>query len=90
MKQQKKKAPPCKDAFLYNPVASVQDCTGYSPYKSATEEEAISRGQLCDVPATSADGGEAVPLSRQILQINEAAFYLRRQPRITALGSPII
>lgn len=57
----KQKDPPCKDAFLHNPVASSQECTGYSPTKSYTEAEAESKSQLCDVPASSADGGEAAP-----------------------------
>ncbi len=57
----KKQAFPCKDAFLHNPVASAQDCTGYSPTKSYTETEAESKSQLCDVPASSSDGGEAAP-----------------------------
>ncbi len=62
--QQKKKDPPCKDAFLHNPVASAQDCTGYAPNRNLTEAEAEGRADLCDVPATSADGGEAVPPAR--------------------------
>lgn len=62
--KQKKSNPPCKDAFLHNPVASAQDCTGYSPYKSLTEMEAESRATLCNVPASSADGGEAAPPAR--------------------------
>ena len=60
-----KKDPPCKDAFLYNPVASNQDCTGFSPTKTYTQEEAESKSQICDVPTTSADGGEAIPKRRQ-------------------------
>ncbi|MBR5500123.1 MAG: hypothetical protein IKV74_01200 [Clostridia bacterium] len=54
----------CKDAFLHNPVASAQDCTGFSPTKSYTEEEAESKSQLCNVPATGSDGGEAAPPAR--------------------------
>ncbi len=54
----------CKDAFLNNPVASAQECTGFSPTKSYTEEEAESKAQLCDVPASSSDGGDAKPPAR--------------------------
>ena len=57
----RKKDPPCKDAFLHTPVASVHDCTGFSPTKTYSEEEAISKSQLCDVPTSSADGSDAVP-----------------------------
>lgn len=62
--QKKKKAPPCKDAFLANPVASVQECTGFTPYDVETAAEADSRAALCDVPASSADGGQAAPPAR--------------------------
>ncbi|MBR5280018.1 MAG: hypothetical protein IKU26_03500 [Clostridia bacterium] len=54
----------CEDAFLHNPVASAHDCTGFSPTQSYTEEEAESKAQLCDVPASSEDGGEATPPAR--------------------------
>lgn len=60
-KSSKNSNPPCKDAFLTNPVASSQDCTGYSPTQNRTEEEAEHRATLCDVPASSADGGDATP-----------------------------
>lgn len=55
---------PCKDAFLHNPVASAQDCTGFSPTQSYTEEEAESKSRLCNVPASSSDGDEAKPPAR--------------------------
>ena len=52
---------PCKDAFLVNPVASMHECTGFTPYKVEIEPEAEHRAELCDVPSSSADGAQPAP-----------------------------
>lgn len=50
-----------EDAFLYNPVASSTDCTGYVQRIPEYENEAESYADLYDVPVASYDGGEAAP-----------------------------
>lgn len=61
----KNTVPPCvnnvEDAFLYNPVASATDCTGYVQQIPEYENEAESYAELYDVPVASYDGGEAAP-----------------------------
>ncbi|MFR1519128.1 MAG: hypothetical protein ACLSVG_10250 [Clostridia bacterium] len=68
MEKEKNKMNPeleyAKDAFLYNPVASATDCTGYVQNIPDYEYEAESYGDLYDVPVSSLDGGEATPPAR--------------------------
>ncbi|HPE94660.1 MAG TPA: hypothetical protein PLT66_01145 [Bacillota bacterium] len=43
---------PSKDAFLTNPVASVNECTGFVPTPPETQHEASAYSELADVPVT--------------------------------------
>ncbi len=42
----------CEDAILYNPVASVNDCTGYTMNAPLTNAEAEDKARLINAPAT--------------------------------------
>ncbi len=52
---------PCdysKDAFLTNPVASVNDRTGMTPRVPYTGDQAKSYAQLLAVPSSAKDGAQ--------------------------------
>lgn len=53
-----------KDAFLYNPVASATECTGYVQNIPDYEYEAEAYGDLQDVPVSALDGADATPPAR--------------------------
>lgn len=45
-----------RDAFLTNPIASANDCTGITQTVPETGAEAESYCDIADVPVTSLDG----------------------------------
>ncbi|MBQ3101041.1 MAG: hypothetical protein IJC50_08635 [Clostridia bacterium] len=53
-----------KDAFLTNPVVSVNEHTGMTPRVPADFEEANSLADMLDVPVTSDDESEAMSQKR--------------------------
>ena len=42
----------CEDAMFYNPVASANDCTGYTMKVPLTKDEAEDKARLVNSPAT--------------------------------------
>lgn len=49
---------PCEKSFLTNPVASVNDTTGYVPKIPADYNEAENYEDLCQVPVSSRESSE--------------------------------
>lgn len=45
----------CEDAMFINPIASANDCTGYTMKAPLTEDEAEDKANLVNVPATKYD-----------------------------------
>ena len=65
MKSKNKKYP-CEDAFLTNPIASVNDRTGYGIKIPMSDQEADSLSDMFeDVPTTPSRFGTAVPKERK-------------------------
>ena len=42
----------CEDAMFINPIASANDCTGYTMKAPLTDEEAEDKANLVNTPAT--------------------------------------
>ncbi|MBE6892096.1 MAG: hypothetical protein E7481_08760 [Ruminococcaceae bacterium] len=42
----------CKDAMFFNPVASANDCTGYTMKAPLTDDETEDKARLVNSPAT--------------------------------------
>lgn len=42
----------CEDAMFFNPVASANDCTGYTMKAPLTDDETADKARLVNSPAT--------------------------------------
>lgn len=49
---------PCENSFFTNPVASVNDATGYVPKIPDNTDEAENYEDLCQVPVSSKESSE--------------------------------
>lgn len=55
---------PCENAFMTNPVASVNDATGYVPTLPDESYEAENYADLCQVPVSSKESLSRIPKAK--------------------------